>query len=445
MSSTTVTFPTLTAVHPRPVAPSPFAAARPPHRFERRSDGHYTLTIADASLVFDVARLWRDRHELCGELTVSCTLAGVATYNGILSAGNFNLSAPRARQEHAKRLAQKAKTHDAIDWDRYLEEFCLRVLDAERAGEPARLIAEYPDPSDDDAITIDGVTLHRRHPAILFGDGDSLKSYLALWLITRLVRDHGLRVVFADWELEGSDHKARLRRLVGSRLPDIPYVKCLRPLVAEAERIRRVVEQHKADYLLCDSVAYATSGAPEGAEQAMEYFRALRQIGVGSLNIAHVPKGNDDREPTKPFGSVYWHNSARVTWYVKRVDDEQDDSVRLALIRKKNNLASKQLPALAGFAVRFTDARTVFEPSHAPDTRGLAERAPLWQRAARHLSREGAQTIHELARALDVHPETLRTTLVRKKGTFVCITKTEDGVHRWAVADRRRPAAKECE
>lgn len=43
----------------------------------------------------------------------------------------------------------------------------------------------------------------------------------------------------------------------------------------------------------------------------MRYSAALQTIGVASLTLAHVTKMHDARYP---FGSVFWHNLARVTW-----------------------------------------------------------------------------------------------------------------------------------
>ena len=80
------------------------------------------------------------------------------------------------------------------------------------------------------------------------------------------------------------------------------YARCERPLVYEADRLARIVREHDISYAIFDSVAFACDGPPEAAEVAGRYFRAVRQLGIGSLQIAHISKAeNGDK---KPFGSA---------------------------------------------------------------------------------------------------------------------------------------------
>ena len=77
---------------------------------------------------------------------------------------------------------------------------------------------------------------------IAFGDGGAAKSYIAPKLSADLAAC-GLRVGYFDWELSGEDHRERLERLCPGELPDIRYVRCDRPLVFEADRLRRIERQ----------------------------------------------------------------------------------------------------------------------------------------------------------------------------------------------------------
>jgi hypothetical protein len=56
------------------------------------------------------------------------------------------------------------------------------------------------------------------------------------------------------------------------------------------------------------------------------YFHALKKIGLPSLTIAHISKAGENNTQ-KPFGSVYWHNEARRTWFVKRIQEEDSDEI----------------------------------------------------------------------------------------------------------------------
>jgi hypothetical protein len=72
------------------------------------------------------------------------------------------------------------------------------------------------------------------------------------------------------------------------------------------------VEHVGATYLVIDSVVFACAGAdPVKPETPMLYASALQIIGLPSLSLAHV---NRQHDPRYPFGSVFWHNAARITW-----------------------------------------------------------------------------------------------------------------------------------
>jgi hypothetical protein len=422
----------------------------PEHVFRRIGEGRYRLTIVDHGIEFDVDRVWRQRNDLIGELVVSCGLKGARTVDGCLSSGNFNLSSIRERQERARHLSTRARTQGELDWDGLLEELCIRVTAAEREGDPARLLRDYPRPAPDDTFEIEGVQLFKQHPVVVFGDGGTAKSYLALFLAGRLAQ-RGTNVLFADWELSGSDHMERLARLFGATPPDVHYARCERPLTVESERLARIVEELGIEYLICDSVAFAADGPPESAETAAKYFRAVRHIGVGSLHIAHVTKPKDEERDRasnqKPFGSVFWHNAARATWFVKRATaagDERD--IAVGLYNQKTNLGPTR--RAVGFGLRFDDEVTEVRRIDLADVDDLAGSLPLWQRMKHALS-SGPVTAIALAQELGQpdeaedttkrRVETISRTARRLKNVFTKVSGT-DGVHRIALVSRRESA-----
>jgi len=66
---------------------------------------------------------------------------------------------------------------------------------------------------------------------------------------------------------------------------------------------------------------------------------AARQIGIGAMHIGHIGRSGDDQ---KPFGSVFWHNGARCTWYVQLAKESPDDRVlQIGLYNRKANLGKK--------------------------------------------------------------------------------------------------------
>ena len=383
-------------------------------QFEALGEDRYRLAIPDIGVTLELDRLRREHHELIGELSARCELPGARTVDGSLSIADLNLSSARARQDRAKLLAARAGTGDQIDWAGLIEEFCQRALQADRAGQPAvdlRQI-ERPDPRED-MIEVYGLAMPRRHPTILFGDGGTGKSYLALYLAGRMV-EMGTSVALFDWELCADEHRDRLERLFPDGMPRIVYARCERPLVYEADRLRRIVRENSIAFSVYDSIAFACDGPPEAAEVAGRYFRAVRQIGGGSLHIAHVNKS--ETADKKPFGSTFWHNGARSTWYVEQAEASADSDVQqIGIFNRKANLG--RLRPAVGFSIEFGHECTWFRKADVAGTPELATRLTVTQRM-QHLLRSGALTVTQIAEELDVEVNTVTQTVNRyvKKG-----------------------------
>jgi hypothetical protein len=392
------------------------AAATAGAEFSALGDDRYRLSLPAIGVVFEVDRLRREYHELMGELSVRCDLPGASPVGNDknLSIADFNFSSARARQDRAKLLALRANTGNHLDWFGLMEEFSQKVLEADRTGQPAVDLRTLPAPAAEDTLNVEGLYLLRRHPTILFGDGGAAKSYLGLYLAGRL-SERGVRVGLFDWELAGEDHRERLERLFPDGMPRILYARCERPLVHEIDRLRRIVREQELEYLVYDSVAFACDGPPEAAEIAGRYFRAVRQIGGGSLHIAHVSKGENADQ--KPFGSAFWHNGARSTWYAQLAGgDSNSENLSLGLFNRKANLGRLRAPI--GFTIAFAEDRTTFRRSDVADNPDLAAKLTVRQRMA-YLLRGGAMTMEQLAEEIDSKPETIKRTAYRNKGLFI--------------------------
>jgi hypothetical protein len=400
-------------------------------RFLQVGEGRYRLEVDEQGLVFDVDRLRRESGVLFGEFVVRCALPGVPTVEGVLSAGDLNLSSVRARQERGKYLQERARVAE-IDFVGLLEEFAQRVISSERAGAPAVLLRELPRPTADSTLEIDGFPLLRRHPVMLFGDGGAAKSYLALYLAARF-QQAGERVGFFDWELAGEDHRDRLERLFGTAMPDIVYARCTRPLFHEADRLRRIVQDSHLTYAVLDSVAFACDGPPEAAEVAARYFQAVRQLGaLGTLHVAHISRSEGADQ--KPFGSVFWHNGSRATWFVKLAEATAADRTTIGLYNRKANLGPLRAPL--GFEIGFGVNCTEFRRVNVADTPDLAERIPFRFRV-QHALRGGDLTVLELAEKLDANKDTIQKTVKRGEGKIFTLIPGPDGTNRVGLLERR--------
>ena len=403
--------------------------------FSSPAEGRYVLTIGDSGVTLDVDRLRRRFDELVGELVVSCRLPGARTVGetDVISAGDFNLSSIRARKERADLLRARSQADD-VDWFGLLEELAGRVLAAERTGQPAQHLRDLDPPGADQIVELDGLPILRHHPMILFGDGGSAKSILALYYAGRLTQK-GIRTLYADWEFSGADHRERLARLFGAdMMPDVLYARCDKSFPDEVDRLTRIIRDEHVEYLVCDSIGFACGGAPESAEIAGAYFRALRRLKIGSLHIAHVNRS--EHADQKPFGSTFWHNGARATWNVQRGDEAPDGSrFTVGLFNRKTNV--KALRPAFGFDLTFEADGMILLRKAALAARGdFAGKLPVWQRMM-HLLKSGPLPIPAIAAALDAKPETVERAVRRGKDSTFLRLVGADGVSKIALVERR--------
>ena len=191
--------------------------------------------------------------------------------------------------------------------------------------------------------------LDAQEDTVLFGAGDTGKGVLACAWIVGLTRD-GHRVLVLDYENHPGEWSRRIRALGGIEAADrVIHVAPTGPawlgprgaIWQQQGELRELADATGATFVVVDSAAVACGGADSLKPEAPgQYFPALRYLGRPSLTLAHVTKGDDLRYP---FGSVFWHNLARVTWSAEKVG-AQGHQVILSH-RKGNNHAhqGKQL------------------------------------------------------------------------------------------------------
>lgn len=400
--------------------------------FRTLEDGAFSFADAEHGLEFRVDRLRRTaQHELVGEMSVSTGILGArTTESGILCAGTFNFSFPRVRDEWAKRLAERARTGGKIDFRKQLEEICGQVSLSERdAGEPAVILRNVGARPSTPMVEVLGMRFPVEHQSSIFGPGDSLKSWIELKIANEQARS-GVRVGVFDWEMDRHGWRERQAR-VDPEMPDLIYVKCDRPLVHDIDRLRRIVRHERIEYGHFDSAAYATEGKPEDAVAAMATFRGLRQLGIGGNVIAHSRREDGDAQP---FGSVFWHNSFRATWNVKRASTTSDgDTVSLGVFPRKFNLGPH--PPAIGLEVQFDGPRVYFARTDVAAIDELAESVPLWQRI-RAAVKTGPMTLVSIAEELNHDNIESLDRIVRKHKNLFTKVNGKDGIARIALVER---------
>ena len=179
------------------------------------------------------------------------------------------------------------------------------------------------------------------------------KGTLAAWLVVQLVRA-GHRVLIVDYEGHPEEWARRIYGLGGAEALDaVMYVS---PACADWKGHRGAIWDQAIDlhllaiewgatYIVADSIVPACGGTdPMKPEAAGQYCAALVEIGLPTLSLGHVTKADN---PTYPFGSIFWHNLARISWSLTR----DGEAVQL-VCRKANNY---------GHLGRFVVSTTWFE------------------------------------------------------------------------------------
>jgi hypothetical protein len=188
-------------------------------------------------------------------------------------------------------------------------ELAIHVGEAERTGDPGVLLKDVPTTgrTSTPLIRPRGFTLPERLPAMLFGDGDTLKTWAADAVAVDLAR-RGIPTAIVDAEMTIDTHVDRAHLLTEGRIPDgLLYLGATRPLIHERGRLAEEFHKHGIRYAIFDSVAFLCHDKPEAADSAMAYFRAIRSLGpIGSLHLAHTTKGEDGikSRSARPSGST---------------------------------------------------------------------------------------------------------------------------------------------
>lgn len=206
----------------------------------------------------------------------------------------------------------------------------------ERTGaKPLSLIPRDPPPP----LLLD--RLDAQEATILYGNGGAGKGTIAASWIAGLVTS-GHRVMVVDYEHHPTEWASRTASLGGvETLTEVVYVSPIdrawqgaRGAIWDAaDDLAELAERTECTYVVVDSAVTACGATnPLDPEAPGQYFGAIARIGLPSLTLAHVTGAGD---LTKPFGSVFWHNLARVTWSASRIGTEGHQV--LLQHRKDNN------------------------------------------------------------------------------------------------------------
>lgn len=391
--------------------------------------GIYSLNFIDERLGVRVDRISENsKHETSGEITITSRIPG---QSGHIHQARLNLTSSSTRKTMSKFLDERVS---GLDWNAVMEYVCVMVLAKHREGMPAIKLADHAMP---EGLSFRLVPLlQERQATLMFGEGDSGKSWLAILmgvLVSQGISHIGLQaepgnVLYLDYETDEDTLWERVNMIsagLGIAIPDGFYYRQMHQLLAaDFQQINQLVVENNISLVVVDSAAPAV-GEPESSTPTTEYFRALRSLRASTLTIAHVSKGGKENEP---FGSIFWRNLPRANFRVTANHEPGSDQFVIGLKHTKSNNGKRLMDR--GFQVGFTDGSVTFSPANIPDVPGLSEDLGLSQRIAAALN-IGGKTVKELAQDLEIREESVRTTLNRHKGKLFVQIGTEPGRMKW--------------
>ena len=197
--------------------------------------------------------------------------------------------------------------------------------------------------------------------SLWFGDGSSLKTTSLLHLSTCVAYGREwagretipTKMMLLDYENDESNF-IRYTRRMQEALGIIPekgrmFYENARgvALTDLVDRLRMYIERHGIGFIVIDSGALACGGKPEEAESALTFFNALSRLGddITVVVICHITKSALStpamkREATKkPFGSTFWHSSARATFFIER-EEIRKEQFSVKFKNRKTNISA---------------------------------------------------------------------------------------------------------
>ena len=360
-----------------------------------------------------------DSRQMC-QLEVNTTLP---TYPEQLYFGDYSLLSITHRRDLERILKARC---DQLDWLEVLQQISSRIVKTYQRGEPVIEIS-----SNDDVPDLQYLIepyLPQGQPTVLYGDGGTFKSYLALmlaisarlpWINNTLditVPPEPVEVLYLDWETTKNEVTRRLKRICTAhelQEVNIRYRRCYEPLTDEIDEL--IDFGRNAGLIIVDSIGAACAGDLNGSDIPTRFFNALRKFNATSLCIYH---SNKEKEM---FGSRFFWNYARNIYEIRKVQSYGDSFINIGLIHQKFNEGPLSQPR--ALTIDFTDTGTQFAKQDIENISELfspdqAARKMTHKDLIKFALQAGSMPVSEIASDTGIKESSIRTVFTRYPDTF---------------------------
>ena len=318
-------------------------------------EDEYVYEFPDEGVRLTLERFREER----GEVKARC-IPENAQGSGFLPSDTINIGSARSQKIYANTLKDDDTIAGKLPWTAMISEVCRDAERRYREGAPSVPLAKVEWRQKARFVVEPWVDAHGT--TILFGDGGTSKSLHALALAVSIATGRPVignypavqgPVLYCDWEADEETHAERLEAIcegVGIEKPDeVHYMQRAASIGESAREIRKAAAQLGAVLVVVDSLGAAGGGDPEKADTVIRSMNAIRSIAIPTLAITHVTKEQKDK--TKPFGSVYAHNLARRTVRIDRDQEEEAAEITVKLTTMKANFG--MLERARGHRIQF--------------------------------------------------------------------------------------------
>jgi hypothetical protein len=238
--------------------------------------------------------------------------------------------------------------------------------------------------------------------------------------------------LYLDYEQEDEDVAATLFALaagVSESARGVIYQRMNGPVSDHVEQLKRTVKEHSIRLLIVDHIVAASGGDAKDEDSARIFFAALREIGVATLAIGHVAKGNDKTV----YGSTFWTNFARGMFKIEGFQEPNSPVNHVELFNTKNNRGSLMRPLAFDvvYAGDEPDMNIVFKSADIQSDSQTAKTLGWVERISATI-RRGAMTASDIATELNESRETVSRELQRpgRKDTHWAM---QTGTQKWGL------------
>lgn len=391
-------------------------------------------------LILRAHNIRQERHRVYSRLSVHIDerMLGWTTDNIEENSKRVNLAgeAYRALEEIEKGICTRERLKHALDvfcdglWDAYIQTEPVKEYGIDEVKHTEKWLLKPFIPNN--------------LPGAIFGDGGLGKSLIAQAISVCVQLNYpgfGFRperqanVAYFDWETSWEFWADRLQAMEeGMELDTVPHIFYDHPrrhLADDISRIQRLIDDHNIEFIVIDSAALACGGNVQNEERVLEFFAALDHLGSGTklstLIIGHTSKAEEGKKTM--YGNVFWQNSCRSVWEIRKAEDIGRDAMSIGLFHRKCNI--DKLQDGRAYNINFDEEQGIrIKPQNVADVVEFAPERPLWQRILEEL-KDGDMTQEQIASNLRISANTVKSRLyeLQRKNKVVKLDK-----ERWGLA-----------